>query len=65
MDITRVAAISPITRVNAFNGKEARTDDKRRGEEDKRHDFANTLKQKINQSFDTKVQLVLIYVHIE
>ncbi len=55
MDITRVAAVSPITRVNAFNGKEARTDDKRREEENKRNDFANTLKQKINKSFDTKV----------
>lgn len=55
MDITRVAAVSPITRANAFNRKEARTDDKRREEENKRTDFANTLKQKINKSFDTKV----------
>ncbi|QNU65481.1 hypothetical protein EHE19_011130 [Ruminiclostridium herbifermentans] len=55
MDITRVAAVSPITRVTAFNRKEARTDDKRREEDTKRNDFANTLKQKINHSFDSKV----------
>jgi hypothetical protein len=55
MDITRVAAISPITRVAAFNRKEARMDDKRREDENKRNDFANTLKEKINHSFDSKV----------
>ncbi len=55
MDMTRVAAVSPITRVNAFNRKETKTDDKRRDEGNKKNDFANTLKQKTNQSFDTKV----------
>ena len=45
MDITRVAAISPIIRINGFKSKDAKTDTKSR-EEKKEKDFAKELKSK-------------------
>lgn len=57
MDITRVAAVSPVTqvrKVNSFNLKKTRTQDKRREEEDKKNSFEQTLKLKSNSRFDTK-----------
>ncbi len=46
MDITRVAAISPITRVNAFKRNETRANDKKREEEKKSKEFEKALKLK-------------------
>ncbi len=45
MDITRVAAISPIIRINSFKSKDAKTDSKSR-EEKKGKEFAKELKAK-------------------
>jgi hypothetical protein len=45
MDITRVAAISPILRINSFKSKDAKTDEKSK-EEKKDKDFAKALKSK-------------------
>ena len=45
MDITRVAAISPVLRINGFKSKDAKTDAKSK-EEKKGKDFAKELKSK-------------------
>lgn len=43
MDITRIAAILPVTRINGFNGKDSRTDAKSRGDK-KDNEFEKALK---------------------
>jgi len=45
MDITRVAAISPVIRINSFKSKDFKKDDKSR-EGKKGKDFEKTLKSK-------------------
>lgn len=44
MNITRVAAVSPITRVSAIKRNEVKNDKKRREEEKKSKEFEKTLK---------------------
>lgn len=46
MDITRVAAISPIIRINSFKSKDAKSDDKSK-EEKKNKEFEKALKSKM------------------
>jgi len=45
MDITRVAAISPIIRINSFKSKDFKKDEKSK-EEKKSKDFDKALKSK-------------------
>ncbi|MHB8063402.1 MAG: hypothetical protein ACYDG2_12330 [Ruminiclostridium sp.] len=45
MDITRVAAISPVIRINSFKSKDFKKDEKNK-EEKKGKDFKKTLKSK-------------------
>lgn len=46
MDITRVAAISPVIRINSLKSKDFKKDDKGREEKKGKEEFEKTLKSK-------------------